>query len=135
MFGYLGQIRANALIHREKKLIKMFVSWTLPQRRRSFQSWNWGSSTHRGHLEGIVGASVVNVMAEAGDEQGQGLDVRQGGELVAVLEEHIAEVGHREAVEPVVVGRVAVALPHHQHKPTGQKTTLTLSRKGYLHGV
>lgn len=81
-------------------------------------------------MKGIVGAPVVNVMAEAGDEQSQGLDVLQGRELVAVLEEHVAEMGHREAMVPVVVRRVSVALPHHQHKPAGQKTTLILSRIG-----
>jgi len=35
-----------------------------------------------------VSAPVVNVMAEAGDKQSQGLDVLQGREVVAVLEEY-----------------------------------------------
>ena len=73
-------------------------------------------------MESVVGASVVNVMAETGDEQGQGLHVLQGGELLTILEEHVAEVGYREGVVPVVVGRVAVALLHHQQKPAAEAT-------------
>ena len=68
-------------------------------------------------MEGIVGAPVVNVVAEAGDEEGQHLHVLQGRELVTILEENVTEVGYREGVVPVVVGRVTVALFHHQQKP------------------
>jgi len=93
--------------------IESLVVKGLTQPRRSVYLRSWGSSTHRGYLKGIVGAPVVNVMAEAGDKQSQGLDVLQGREVVAVLEQHIAEVGHREAMVPVVVRRVSVALPHH----------------------
>ena len=74
-------------------------------------------STHGGYLESVVGAPVVNVVAETGDEEGQSLHVLQGGELVTILEENVAEVGYREGVAPVVVGRVSVALFYHQQKP------------------
>ena len=67
-------------------------------------------------MEGIVGAPVVNVVAETGDEEGQCLHVLQGRELVTILEENVAEVGYREGVVPVVVRRVTVALFHHQQK-------------------
>lgn len=33
---------------------------------------------HRGHLEGVIGASVVQVVAHAGDEEGKDLDVSGG---------------------------------------------------------
>ena len=68
-------------------------------------------------MEGVVGAPVVNVMAETGDEEGQRFHVLQGRKLVTILEENIAEVGYREGVVPVVVRRVTVALFHHQQKP------------------
>ena len=68
-------------------------------------------------MEGVVGAPVVNVVAETGDEEGQRLHAVQGRELVTILEENVAEVGYREGVVPVVVGRITVALFHHQQKP------------------
>ena len=71
------------------------------------------SLTHRGDLVGIVGAPVVDVVAEAGEEEGKYLDVREQPQVVTVLEEQVAEVSHGEGVEPVVVGRVAVPSLHH----------------------
>ena len=55
-------------------------------------------------------------MAEAGQEEGKDFNVSEHPEVVTVLVEGVAEVGHREGMEPVVVGRVAVASLHHQYK-------------------
>ena len=60
---------------------------------------------------------MVNVVAEAGEEESQHLQVRQEGEVVAALVEYVAEVSHGEGVVPVVIGWVPVATFHHQHKP------------------
>lgn len=37
-------------------------------------------SAHRGHLEGVICSSVVQVMAHAGDEEGKDLNVSGEGE-------------------------------------------------------
>ena len=74
-------------------------------------------SSHRGYLEGVVGPSVVDVVAEAGEEESQHLKVRQEGEVVAALVQYVAEVGHGEGVVPVMIGWIPVATLHHQHKP------------------
>ena len=61
---------------------------------------------------------MVNIVAEAGDEESQDLQVTQDtGETTTVLEEGVAEVSDREGVGPVVVGRIAISFLHHQYKP------------------
>lgn len=56
---------------------------------------------------------MINVMAEAREEEGQDLKIREEGEVVTVLMQHIAAVGNREGMVPVVVGWVSVASFHH----------------------
>ena len=56
-------------------------------------------------------------MTQTGEEESQHLQVGEEGEVVAVLVQHVAEVGHRESVVPVVVGWVSVASLHHQDEP------------------
>ena len=73
--------------------------------------------THRRDLEGVVCPSVVNVVAETGDKECQHLKVTQDRETIAIHEERVTEVSHREGVRPVVVGRVTVSLLDHQDKP------------------
>ena len=80
-----------------------------------------GGGTHGGYLEGVVGSSVVNVVAEAGEEESEDLQVGQEGEVIAALVEHIAEMGHGECVVPIMIGWVPVATFHHQNKPGRQK--------------
>lgn len=62
-------------------------------------------------MEGVVGAPVVDVVAEGGDEEGEPLEGREPVlELLGAQEEE-AEVGDAEGVRPVVVRHVSVALP------------------------
>ena len=50
--------------------------------------------THRGDLEGIVSASVINIVSEAGHKQSKDLHVLQNRELVTLLVKGVAEVSH-----------------------------------------
>ena len=95
---------------------------------------------YRGNLEGVVGSSVVNVMAEAGEEEGKDLQVCQEGEMVTALVEDVAEVGHRECMVPIVIGWVPVTTFYHQNKPVEQGYTSLVSeaweiRETYLASV
>ncbi len=108
-----------------------------------------GQQGARRQLEGVVGAAVVEVVAQAGHEQGQDLQVaaivgggrdrekildtylrRNGKKLQPeqllvrqpeVPDEEEAEVGDREGVRPVVVGGVAVAATDHLESKRGGK--------------
>jgi hypothetical protein len=59
---------------------------------------------------------VVNVVAETGEEESQGLQVRQEGEVVTALVEHVAKVGHGEGVVPIMIGWVPVITFYHQNE-------------------
>ena len=63
---------------------------------------------------------MVNVVAEAGEEESQDLEVRQEGEVVTALVEHVAEVGHRQGVVPIMIGWVPVTTFYQQNKPEGE---------------
>ena len=56
---------------------------------------------------------MVNVVAETGEEEREDLQVCQEGEVAAVLVQHIAEVGHRQCMVPVVIGWVPITTFDH----------------------
>lgn len=66
-------------------------------------------------------ATVKRLMWEFADEARMKCGRRDSREVgsheVEILEEQVAEVGHRKGVVPVVVWGIPVALLHHQHKP------------------
>ena len=67
---------------------------------------------------------MVNVVAKAGEEESQGLQVRQEGEVVTALVEHVAKVGHGEGVVPIMIGWVPVITFYHQNEPVEHQWTL-----------
>ena len=75
------------------------------------------TATHRSDLEGIVGSSVVDVMAETRHEECQHFNVLQQVQSGTALEQSVAVVGDGEGVEPVVIGRVSVPLFNSEDKP------------------
>lgn len=119
------------------------VSFNLTTANATLEFWR----PHRGNLEGVVGAAVVQVVAHAGDEEGEDLYVsRERGKLTIrscsctrghrgravhvlevarepkVLVEQVAEVADGEGVHPVVVRRVPVAFLHHKTEPDRTRT-------------
>lgn len=75
-------------------------------------------------LEGVISAPVIDVVTEAGDEEGQHLNISQKGEQVTVVVEQVAKVSHREGVVPVVIRGVSISLLHHQQKSSTDILTL-----------
>ena len=67
---------------------------------------------------------MVNVVAKAGEEESQDLQVCQEGEVVTALVEHVAKVGHREGVVPIMIGWVSVTTFYHQNEPVEHRWTL-----------
>lgn len=84
--------------------------------------------THGRDLESVVGAPVVNVMAQTGNKESQSLQIAEERKAIAVEVEDIAEVGHGKGMEPVVVRLVTVALLHHQQKPEHGNENLSSGR-------
>lgn len=67
---------------------------------------------------------MVNVVTEAGEEESQDLEVHQEGEMVTALVEHVAEVGHRQGMVPIMIGWVPVTTFYQQNKPEGRQLNL-----------
>jgi hypothetical protein len=75
-------------------------------------------------LEGIIGASVVKIVAQTSNKQGQDLQVAENSECLTVMVKDIAEMGNGNSMVPVVVRLLTIPFLHHQQKPgVGEKWT------------